>query len=76
MAKKLVFDRTLWITAKSGFKITVPEDEVWKLGSADYETIKESSFNSASDRIIGGGSKITASAEACFSGIAFKIVEE
>lgn len=81
MAKKLVFDRTLWIKG-SRSRITVPDGEVWKLGHGrcpgNDMVLVEGFFNTQGqiNRIIGGGSVIDLPNGSVFTGIAFKIVEE
>lgn len=76
MAKKLVFDRTLWVIAKTTMEIYVPEGEVWKFCASDNDYINPT-YPIPYERIVGGGAKIKATPkDVCFSGIAFKIVEE
>lgn len=82
MAKKLVFDRTLWIAQKTKARVVVPNDEMWKVGlnrcSNDGFYVSNSYFESAysSGRHLGGGATIEMPASSVLTGIAFKVVEQ
>lgn len=82
MAKKLVFDRTLWITKNQKSKVVVPKDELWKVGlrscSTDGFYVPDSYFNSAGskERLLGGGTTIEMPEKSALTGAVFKIVEE
>lgn len=83
MAKKLVFDRTIWIPQKQAANIAVPKDETWKAGIARCDNTGEiflsaSYFNSAYswDRVIAGGATVKMEEKSVLNGIAFKVVEE
>lgn len=76
MARKLVFDRPIWMVTKPTMEVNVPEDEVWKLCASDKDYFNPI-YPHSYERIVGGGAKIKATpTDACFSGIAFKVVEQ
>lgn len=81
MARKLVFDRTLWIAQKRDAEVVVPDDELWKVGlgncGALEVNLQDTYFSSSrSERIIGGGATIKLSSNSMLTGIAFKVVEQ
>ena len=82
MARKLIFDRTLWIETKQSSSVVVPKDELWKVGYASGDrsgvSISESYFHSAYswDRVLAGGVAVEMREKAALCGIAFKVVEE
>lgn len=82
MAKKLVFDRTIWIKKEQTSRVVVPNDELWKVGyeSGDRSgvSISESYFHSAYswDRVLAGGATVKMEEMSVLCGVAFKIVEE
>lgn len=82
MARKLIFDRTIWLVREQTSRVVVPKDELWKVGyvSGNNDGIRatESYFQSAYswDRAIAGGATVEMRERAALCGIAFKVVEE
>lgn len=83
MARKLVFDRTIWITRDQPANIVVPKGELWKVGFGSCARgesfyVSDSYFNSADswDRVLAGGATVQMGEISLLNGIAFKIVEE
>ena len=78
MTKKLVFDRPISLSLRSGQTVKIPNDEVWKIFSAgSMELNGDITSASPETAIFGGGSTISSSGNSAtgISGIAFKIVE-
>lgn len=85
MAKQLVFDRSLSITAESDSFVTVPDGEVWKATTSrssygdnmvfDYKDFTDCT-SGRHYLIMGAGSKIYCRDRSFIAGIAFKIVEQ
>ena len=85
MAKKLVIDRPLSITAESNSFVTVPDGEVWKATTnrSSYGDIMVFNYDDLTDYtsgrhylIMGAGSKIYCRDRSFIAGIAPKIVEQ
>lgn len=78
MTKKLVFDRPISLSLRSGQNVKIPNDEVWKIFSAGSIVLNEDTTSASPETaILGGGSTISGSGNSAtgISGIAFKIVE-
>ena len=83
MARKLVFDRTLWITKEQKSRVVVPKGELWKVGFGSCARgasfyVSDSYYNSAysCDRVLAEGATVEMRELSLLNGIAFKIVEE
>lgn len=83
MAKKLVFDRTIWISKSQKSSVVVPKDELWKVGyglcaRGESFYVSDSYFNTAYswDRVLAGGATVRMEEMSVLNGIAFRIVEE
>ena len=82
MARKLIFDRTIWLVREQTSRVVVPKDELWKVGYVPGNNtgfyVSESYFQSAYswDRVLAGGATVEMREKAALCGVAFKVVEQ